>query len=191
VYSNLRNFKSDFQRWRPHYLVVVPRLIETIQKGVVSNLRQQTGAKKTLVEVFTFLSTAFKSARRTYSNAVLGEQGGSLVSRLVASLVALFLWPLHKLGDAMVWRKVRQNLGGRLKVIVSGGSLLPLAVEKFYQMLGLNIIVGYGLTETSPTITSRLLESNVLGSVGKATPKTTIKIVNPDTRIEVSKGKTG
>lgn len=191
VYSNLRNFKTDLQRWRPHFLIVVPRLIETIQKGVVSNFRQQTGLKKQLVNVFTTVSSAYKSYVRKFRNIEIGEQSAPLLVRLLSAVIALILWPLHRIGDRLIWRKVRDSLGGRLKVIVSGGSLLPLPVEKFFAMIGLNIIVGYGLTETSPTITSRYIERNVLGTVGMPCPQASIKLVHPETKKEISKGVSG
>lgn len=191
VYSNLRNFKSDLQRWRPHFLIVVPRLIETIQKGVLSNFRQQTGIKKHLINIFTAISGTYKSFLRKFQNIDIAEDTTPLIVRVVSALIALLLWPLHRLGDNLVWKKVRSNLGGRLKVIVSGGSLLPLPVEKFFSMIGLNIIVGYGLTETAPTITSRYIERNVLGTVGMPCPKTSIKLVHPETKKEVRKGSSG
>ena len=80
-------------------------------------------------------------------------------------MLALLLYPLHKLGDALIWSKIRSNLGGRLKVMISGGAALPRHVEEFLHMIDLNIIAGYGLTETSPTLANRNVERNVLGTV--------------------------
>jgi len=99
--------------------------------------------------------------------------------------------PFHKIGDKIVWKKVRENLGGRLKVLVSGGSTMPISIDTFFEKIGLNLIVGYGLTETSPTLTNRLTERNVVGSVGTPVKDTKIKIVNPETRKQVPMGAPG
>ena len=87
--------------------------------------------------------------------------------RVLARAVAALLGPLQKLGDKLVWAKVRAGLGGRIKCLVSGGSKLPVALDDFFEMAGVNIIVGYGLTETSPVISNRMVEANVAGSCGK------------------------
>lgn len=190
VYSNLRSFKSDLQLWRPHFLVVVPRLVETIQKGVLQNFRKQSPGKRRLAALVQRVSSAFRRRAAQWSDALV-QGRTSLPLRLLAGLLAALLWPLHTLGDLLVWSKVRASLGGRLKVIVSGGSLLPLSVERFFDMAGLRVIVGYGLTETAPTITSRYVEHNVIGTVGSPTPQTSIRIVDPGSEEEVEDGAIG
>ncbi len=59
-----------------------------------------------------------------------------LASKASAYLVLLLLGPLGKAGDALVWSKVRAGLGGRVKVLVSGGSKLPNYLDDFYEMVG-------------------------------------------------------
>ncbi len=63
------------------------------------------------------------------------------------------LWPFARLADLLVWRKVRAALGGRQKLIVSGGSALPKLLEQFYEAAGIPVVSGYGLSETSPGTT--------------------------------------
>ena len=162
-----------------------------MQKGILSNFRSQTGVKKKLIEAFTKISTAFKSLYRSATDLQVNATRGPFWQRILAGIFLIALWPFHRIANLLVWSKVRANLGGRLKVIVSGGSKLSLAVETFFDMLDMNIIVGYGLTETSPTITSRYIETNVLGSVGTPVPKTSIKVVDVETRKELPKGQVG
>lgn len=105
-----------------------------------------------------------------------------------ASWLALFLLaPLAALADKMVWAKVRAGLGGRTKCLISGGSLMPSRLDDFYEMIGTHLIVGYGLTETSPTICNRLTEKNIAGTCGLPCPLTTLKIVDVETGAELSR----
>jgi len=74
-----------------------------------------------------------------------------------------------------------------VKCLVSGGSKLPPYLDDFYEMVGLNIIVGYGLTETSPVICNRVIETNVVGSVGGPPKGTEISIRDVETQQEVGR----
>jgi len=74
-------------------------------------------------------------------------------ARLLALLTVPLLWPFARLADLLVWRKVRAALGGRQKLIVSGGSALPKLLEQFYEAAGIPVVSGYGLSETSPGTT--------------------------------------
>jgi len=191
VYSNLRNFKSDLVTWKPHFLFAVPRLFENIHKGIVSNLRQQSESKKRLIAILTAITQLYVRSRRTFFNLLVRNTKPNIFQRLSAGLAALLLFPLHLIGDKLIWGKIRQNLGGRMKVMASGGSILPLHIESFFDMVGLNIIVGYGLTESSPIITNRFVEHNIMGTVGLPFDKTSIKIVDPITKKEVPRGQSG
>ena len=195
VYSNLGKFKSDLVHWQPHYLFAVPRLFETIHKGVKSKFRKESVFKQKLLAAFTSLSLMFKRMQRIATNTQIYDKQPNPITNLakkaLASLACCVLYPLFKVADHLAWRKVRANLGGRLKVATSGGSLLPLHIEKFFQMIGLNVIVGFGLTESSPIILSRYVESNVIGSVGKPGASTDVKIVNVNSDEEVTPGQVG
>ena len=111
--------------------------------------------KQKLIKAFTAISLLFKSCLRTAQNKVISNTYINPVKRLMCFLLAMALYPLFKLSDLLAWSKIRATLGGRLKVLTSGGSLLPMSMELFFDMIGLNIIVGYGLTESSPIILNR------------------------------------
>lgn len=181
VYSNLGNFKSDLAHWKPHFLFAVPRLFETIHKGAQKNFRSQSSGKQRLIGAFTAISVLFKRAASMAMNKALNPKGtNNPVKRFAAAIMGMLLFPFFKLADLLVWKKVREGLGGRLKVATSGGSLLPMHIESFFRMIGLNIIVGYGLTESSPIICSRMVEDNVVGSVGSPGTDTYVKVVDPE-----------
>ena len=70
----------------------------------------------------------------------------------------------------------RDNLGGKLKAVVSGGSSIPSNIDEFMNLINLNLLAGYGLSETSPVIASRKIETNILGTVGTLFPNVNIVI---------------
>lgn len=191
VYSNLRNFKGDLVTWRPHLLIAVPRVLEMLQKGINDQIRKQSDGKKKLIAMAMALSQRYKNAIRTAQNLVLGPAKPSPLTRIYNAFIAMLLWPLYKIVDRVVWNKIRGGLGGRIKLLVSGGASLPMSTETFFDHIGMRIFTGYGLTETSPVLSSRIIERNVLGSVGRPLIGTECKIVDPETKEPVPKGQSG
>jgi long-chain acyl-CoA synthetase len=91
------------------------------------------------------------------------------------------LWPLHKLGNQLVYSKVREATGGRVKEFISGGGSLARHLDVFFEIIGVPLIVGYGLTETSPVLSARRPWHNLRGAAGQPIPFTELKIVDPET----------
>jgi long-chain acyl-CoA synthetase len=89
--------------------------------------------------------------------------------------------------DYLAFKKVRNNLGGRLRLTISGGASLNLKLVKFFNKVGIIILEGYGLTETSPVISVNTENDICLGSVGKSLPEVLIKI-NKETKEVLVKG---
>jgi long-chain acyl-CoA synthetase len=102
--------------------------------------------------------------------------------------VGLWLSIQHKVADALVFKKWRAALGGRIRSLISGGA--PLAPEIAYAFFGAGILIlqGYGLTETSPSMTCTTAENNRIGTVGKVIDGVSVKL-EEDGEILV-KGKT-
>ncbi|TGK25315.1 AMP-dependent synthetase/ligase [Leptospira stimsonii] len=101
--------------------------------------------------------------------------------------------------DRIVLAKIRAATGGQLKASISGGGALPRHVDEFFGNIGINVLEGYGMTETSPVISVRTFEKLIIGSVGVVAPKTKLQIRNDNnvvlTEIDedgnVSQGKLG
>ncbi len=79
-----------------------------------------------------------------------------------------------------LFAEIHENLGGKLRVLVAGGAALDPETEKGFNELGLNLLQGYGLTETSPVIASELTHRRRLGSIGKKFPSLEVKIYEPN-----------
>ena len=71
-------------------------------------------------------------------------------------------------------------LGGNIRLLISGAASLDKSIEEKYRMLGLNLVQGYGLTETSPVVGIGTKKYHKVGSIGKAVPSVSVKIVNPN-----------
>jgi long-chain acyl-CoA synthetase len=84
----------------------------------------------------------------------------------------------------LLFAPLHNSLGGKLKILISGGAPLELSTAKFFDLIGISILEGYGLTETSPVITSNIPKANRIGSVGQAIPGVEIKIDKPNENSE-------
>jgi long-chain acyl-CoA synthetase len=148
---------SDLQEIRPTALIAVPRIFERVYQ----RLRDQIQARPLPVRLMFDL--AVRAGWRRFQR----EQGRAGWHPL------LLLWPLLR---RRVADQVLSRLGGRLRVTVSGGAPLPLEVARLFIGLGLPLLQGYGLTETSPVVSVNTLHSNDPASVGVAVRGAQVRI---------------
>ncbi|MFM7313043.1 MAG: AMP-binding protein [Cyanobium sp.] len=190
TYTTLRHLRSDLQKVRPQYLISVPRLWEALMAGFEDALAAMPTPRRRLLRTALSNSQAWAQARRAAADLTLVPVPPS--GRLAAGLEALLRLPLHALAEALFWPKVRQQLvGGALRRAISGGGALALHVNAFFEAIGIELLVGYGLTETSPVLTCRRPWCNRRGSAGQPLPGTEIRIVDPVSRQPLSVGERG
>jgi len=191
VYTNLRSFKGDLKEFKPHYMVAVPRLWESIYEGAQKQFREQPANKQRLINFLLGNSEKFIKARRIAQGLSLDNLHTSSVERLTAKMLASALLPLHALGEKLVYAKVREATGARIKQVISGGGALPRHIDNFFEIIGVQILQGYGLTETSPVTHVRRPWRNVIGTSGQPLPVTEAKIIDPETKAPLPVGKRG
>jgi long-chain acyl-CoA synthetase len=191
IYTNIRYVKKDIKAYKPNYMVGVPRLWESIYEGIQKQFRDQPAKKQKLVAFFLKYSDRFIKARRTLQGLDLENMNPSLGQKLAAAAQFPFLWVLHQVGDRLVYSKIRQGTGGEVKFLVSGGGSIAEFLEDFFEVVGINILGGYGLTETSPITNVRRPAANLRGADGQPFPDTEIRIVEMDSRQTLPKGKQG
>ena len=138
---------DDLQNIRPTVLIAVPRIFERVFARIEGQMEKQSGIARRLFKLTT--AVGWRRFERQQGRAGWRPQ--------------LLLWPLLK---ALVAGKVTAKLGGRLRMAVSGGAPLSLPVAKTFNGLGVPILQGYGLTETSPVLSVNVPEDNEPGSVG-------------------------
>ncbi|MTJ08655.1 long-chain fatty acid--CoA ligase [Anabaena sp. UHCC 0204] len=191
IYTNLRAVKGDLKKFEPNYMIAVPRLWESIYEGVQKQFREQPATKQKLIKFLLETSQKYMEARRIANGLSLEHIHASAIERSQAKIVALGLSPVHALGEKLVYAKVREATGGKFKHIISGGGALPRHIDNFFEIVGVEILQGYGLTETSPVTNARRPWRNLKGSSGQPIPGTEVKIVNPETRQPLPAGERG
>jgi len=149
---------------RPNIMVSVPRVFEKIYAKVMDNVRASSGLKR---KIF-------------FWGVKVGKAAGA--KRLAKQPVKGGLKFKHGLAHKLVFSKVIAKTGGRVRFFVSGGAPLSKDIAEFFYALGLVVLEGYGLTETSPVISVNTFEDLKFGSVGKPIPGVEVKIA-PDGEI--------
>ena len=191
IYTNIRQVKKDLKDFQPNYMVGVPRLWESIYEGVQKQFREQPDSKQKLIHFFLAQSQRYITAKRIWQRLDLEKLKPSLLTRIWAGLQAVLLWPIHQLGDKLVYQKVRVATGGQIRFVVSGGGSIADHLEDFYEIIGFNILGGYGLTETAPITHARRPWRNLRGSDGQPIPRTETRIVDLETRRPLPVGEQG
>ncbi|ARV62345.1 long-chain fatty acid--CoA ligase [Nostocales cyanobacterium HT-58-2] len=191
IYTNLRSVKRDLREFKPNFMVGVPRLWESIYEGAQKQFREQPANKQRLINFFLSVSEKYIKARRIAQRLSLENLNPSMVEQLAANIQATALFPLHALGERLVYAKVREATGGRIKQVISGGGALPKHIDNFFEIIGVEILQGYGLTETSPVTHARRPWRNLRGSSGQPIPGTETQVVDPETRTPLPVGERG
>ena len=181
---------ADLQKVRPTYMTAVPRIWEALRAGVYRNAAAsgKTGALNLFVKIAT--------THQRLKNMILGrlpqfKRRIVFLDALVAIIPFILLTPLRGLGNALVFKKIKAMLGGRLKAAVSGGAALPAAVDNFFGAAGITIMEGYGLTETAPVLAVRLCHHPVPETIGPQFPNMEVELRDPETGKVVKPGQKG
>lgn len=183
-FTTLSGLKNDIQKYKIDTMMSVPRIWESVRLGIYQKLKQKTKLGYYLFKFAVKTSVLYK-IHKMYSERRITNKKTSykVTSNLYHRFVRSFLKPLHILFTNTLYKKVKQAAGMNVRATVSGGGALSMKDELFYDAIGINIRVGYGMTETAPVITLRTLkDKNYLGSAGKPLIGTEIKIVDPQTK---------
>lgn len=148
--DDVKNLATLLPQVKPTMLTVVPRLLEKVQAGIITKARNGSFIKRTI-------------AHHAFTRAMIKDPTTPL---------SFF----DKMYDAMVYKKIRNALGGNLECLISGGSALSKELCRFYLNMKIPVYQGYGMTECSPVIASSHKLANAEGFVGPAFPGVIIKI---------------
>ncbi|MFF2845795.1 AMP-dependent synthetase/ligase [Streptomyces sp. NPDC058001] len=149
---------------QPTYMAAVPRIFEKVYNGVAAKARAGGGAK---YKIFLWAAgVAREYARTTQDNFRRTGQANAPFG----------LSAKHKVADALVYSKLREAFGGRLRACVSGSAALAPDIGYFFAGAGVHILEGYGLTESSAASFVNPGEAYRTGTVGKPLPGTEVRI---------------
>lgn len=143
---------------RPTIAAAVPRVFEKTYASILEKGHKETGAKRRI----------FDWALRVAQEAVPWKAHGK-----PASAILKLKW---NVADRIVYSKIREGIGGRMRVFYSGGAPLAKELAEFFWAVGVSIYQGYGLTESSPVISTNTPDSNKVGTVGRPIRNVEVKI---------------
>jgi long-chain acyl-CoA synthetase len=154
--ENIGTIGQNAQEIKPNLMSVVPRLLEKLYDKIILKGEDLTGIKKSLFNWAVELGEQWKP---------YGENGAWYEFKL-------------KIANTLIFSKWREALGGELTTMVSGSAALQQRLTRVFSAAGMNIVQGYGLTETSPVVSVEMYNNNhfKLGTVGKPIDGVEVKI---------------
>lgn len=158
---SIHELQEDLLIVRPTILVSVPRIYERVYSGIRAKLAEGPALNRKL----------FKLAVDIGYSRFEHQQGRS------PGKISHLLWPIL---ENLVAKKVMSRLGGRLRGAMSGGAALPAEAARVFIGLGLPVLQGYGMTESSPVVCSNTFEDNVPSSVGRPIAGVEVKLGEND-----------
>ena len=160
----LRNIPVSIKEFKPNVMLSVPTLAKNFKKNIENTIAR---SGKTVEKLYNFaLKNAIAYNKEGYNK---GTQ-----------FVDIFRKPLMCLFDKIIFKKVREGLGGQMKFFVGGGALLDIDLQRYYYAIGIPMYQGYGLSEATPIISANSPAKHIFGSSGKVVSPMEIKILDAD-----------
>ena len=169
----LRNIPKNLKEVKPHLLLSVPAIAKNFRKNIEHGIREKGRL------VTGLYRWGLKVAYCYYGTGNHKGKGARVL-----------LYPLVKLADGLVFRKVRESFGGNLKFFIGGGALLDTELQRYFCALGIPMLQGYGLSEASPVISSNTPRFHRFGSSGRLVQPMDLKICGEDGE-ELPRGEKG
>lgn len=161
--DTLKNIPVNIKESKPVFLLSVPALAKNFRKNIEKAIRQKGPKVEKLFN--KALALAY------FYNGIGWDRGKGL---------KIFMKPLYMFYDKLIFSKIRENFGGKLKFFIGGGALLDIELQRFFYAIGIPMFQGYGLSEAAPVISSNGPEKHKLGSSGYLVDKLDLKICNED-----------
>lgn len=159
--ETLKNIPMNIKEVKPTLMMSVPAFSKKFRQNIEGQIRKKG---KTINGLFRFaLKTGY-----VYNN--MGYNRGKGWRFLLKPLLWLF--------DVILFKKIREGFGGELKFFIGGGALLDIELQRFFYTIGMPVCQGYGLTESSPVISSNALHAIKFGSSGRLVKYLELKILD-------------
>jgi long-chain acyl-CoA synthetase len=185
---------KDLELEKPNYIASVPRIWEALYNAIHYKISRESVLKRSIFHAF--VNTGIKHHKSLLRMKKLTPvfRPQPLFSRFGEYIASVFrmvlLQPAVLIGDRLVYSQIREKTGGELKAGISGGGALQEHIDDFFAGIGLCVLEGYGLTETSPIVAVRTFERPVPYTVGPLLRDVQVKIVNENGR-ELPRGEKG
>lgn len=172
--ESIDTIPENLQEVRPTVLTSVPRLFEKVYAQVQEEIKSGSAIKQ---RIFNWALSVGLERYEYYLDSKFDQF-------LTQDYMPKSLYRKWKIADRLVFRKIKEQLGGRLRGMVSGGGTLNPEFARFFWALDLPLLEGYGLTETAPVITTNPMIKSKAGTVGKVLPNLHVRLAE-DGEIEV------
>ena len=184
---------ADMKKVSPQFMATVPRIWDGIYNAIYKNIKSTKKGAGIFFSIFTWAATSLKSLRNIIYNRCKYFRKRTIFYHIFSKFLyipVIFLYPLKWIGDMFYFQRVRNMLGGKFQIGMSGGGSLPLKLDKFFNSIGIRLVEGYGLTETAPICCIRNAKRPILGTIGKIMPYCQAKVVHRN-GIECKPGEKG
>ncbi|MDD2285885.1 MAG: AMP-binding protein [Paludibacter sp.] len=161
--ETLKNIPINIKELKPDLLLSVPALAKSFKKNIETTIRAKGPVINRLFHIA--LNMAYAYNKEGYNKG----QGLQILKK-----------PLLFLFDKILFSKIREGMGGKLKFFIGGGALLDIDLQRFYYAIGMPMFQGYGLSEATPIISSNGLKRHKLGSSGFLVTPMELKICDAD-----------
>ncbi len=160
----LRNIPTSIKEFKPNVMLSVPTLAKSFKKNIEATIKK---SGPTVEKLYNFaLRNAIAYNKEGYNRGT--------------EFVDIFRKPLIGIFDKLIFRKVREGLGGKMKFFVGGGALLDIDLQRYYCAIGIPMYQGYGLSEATPIISANSPAKHIFGSSGKIVSPMEIRILDAD-----------
>ena len=156
--TNIKTISGDLKEVKPTIIVCVPRIFEKVYDKIMDKIRLESKFKQKLFFNSLKVSRKYHQCKRDNHRC------------------RFTLYIKFKVLNIFILDKVRKSFGGHLKFSISGGASLNPSIAKFFEAVGIKILEGYGLTETSPIISVNPIDNYKFGTVGKIISLVKVKI---------------
>ncbi|TGM80125.1 long-chain fatty acid--CoA ligase [Leptospira bouyouniensis] len=167
--SNMTNLKDDLRDFRPTIFPSVPRIWESVYNGIMAKVAKEGGFKEKLFHFFLKVGETWAKYYAMFRGFEFEIKKPNFIisfcKRTYAFLILILLSPL-KLLSIKIFSTIHKALGGRIRICISAGSALPSVVDGFLSAIGLKVLEGYGMTETSAVVSIRSNTKPTKGTVG-------------------------
>ncbi|MDR2473352.1 MAG: AMP-binding protein [Tannerella sp.] len=159
--ESLKNIPLNIKEFKPTIIMSVPALAKNFRKNI-ENTIQKKG--KLTEKIFKHaLKTAYDYNKEGYNRGGISQ---------------IHKWLLLKFYNLVLFKKVREALGGKMRFFIGGGALLDIELQRFFYAIGIPMFQGYGLSEATPVISSNGFKKHKLGSSGKLVKPLKLKILD-------------
>ena len=169
---------QDMQLIQPQWMNVVPRLFEAIAQGLFREVKKQGKLQQSIFYNFVAVGRLYYKCKELVRGLRCRYHWYPRVFDVMLGIIPFtLLWPLHKVGDVVLYKRLRARFGGNFRAVISGGGALQPNTESFFHAIGFNLLEGYGMTETAPVISVRNSKKPRSNNVGLIFPSFDVKIV--------------